>query len=85
MMPSSPPVGIFTFLITASDLMSNTVTVESPPLVMKPLPVLGASAMPCVRGVSGMSPNTLPVAPSMTITCVPRETNTRPVPGSAVR
>jgi len=61
------------------------VTVESPPLVMNPCPDLVASAMPCVRGVSGISPITLPVAPSITITCVLRETNTRPVPGSAVR
>ena len=65
--------------------MSNIVTVESPPFVVNPWPDLGASAIPCVRGVSGMSPITLPVAPSITITCVLRETNTRPVPGSASR
>jgi hypothetical protein len=72
-------------LITAKVFKSNIVTVESPPLVMNPCPDVGAKAMPCVRGVSGMSPTTLPVVPSSTITCVPRDTNTRPVPGSAVR
>src|SRR5437660_1050487 len=30
-----------------------------------------------------MSPNTLPVIPSTTITCVPRDTNTRFVPATA--
>ena len=83
MMPSRPPVGTGIFLITARLAMSNIVTVESPPFVVNPWPDLGASAMPCVRGVSGMSPITLP--PSITITCVLRETNTRPVPGSASR
>jgi len=60
------------------------VTVESPPFVVKPRFTFGTSAMPCMRGVSGMSPSTLPVLPSTTMTCVLRETNTRPVPGSAV-
>src|SRR6184192_2508049 len=82
MMPSSPPVATRIFLITARLARSNIVTVESPPLVMKPWCDLGTSAMPWVRGVSGISPNTFPVAPSTTITCVPRDTNTRPVPGS---
>ncbi len=50
------------------------VDVESPPFVVKPWPDDGANAMPCVRGVSGMSPSTLPVAPSTIITWVPRET-----------
>src|SRR6266481_2143555 len=61
MMPSRPPVGMRSFLITARVLRSNIVTVESPPLVMNPRPDLGAKAMPCTRGVSGMSPTTLPV------------------------
>ncbi len=74
-----------TFLITARLLRSNIVTVESPPLVMNPRPDLVAKAMPCTRGVSGMSPTTLPVVPSSTITWVPRDTNTRVLPGSAVR
>ena len=78
-------MGILIFLITARVRRSNIVTVESPALVMKPWFDVGASAIPWLRGVSGMSPSTLPVAPSTTITCVPRETKTRPVPGSAVR
>src|SRR5260370_1209835 len=85
MMPSRPPVLTGIFLITARVLRSNIVTVESPPLVMNPRPDLGDKAMPWVRGVSGMSPTTLPVGPSTTITWVLRDTNTRPVPGSAVR
>src|ERR1700741_5174620 len=31
-----------------------------------------------------MSPITFPVRPSTTMTCVPRDTKTRPVPGAAV-
>src|SRR5437773_1361148 len=54
MMPSRPPVETGIFLITARVLRSNIVTVESPPLVMNPRPDLGAKAMPCVRGVSGV-------------------------------
>ena len=60
-------------------------TVESPALVTNPWPDFGTRAMPWFRGVLGMSPRTRPVAPSTTITCVLRVTNTRPVPGSAVR
>ena len=54
------------------------VTVELPPLVVKPCPALVAMPAPCTPGVSGMSPTTLPVVPSTTIMCVPRETKTRP-------
>ena len=46
MMPSSPPVGILIFLITARVLRSNIVTEESPALVMKPWFDDAASAMP---------------------------------------
>ena len=41
--------------------------------------------MPCVRGVPRTSPITLPESAPITMTWVARETNTRPVPGSAVR
>ena len=40
--------------------------------------------LPCTPGVFGMSPSTLPVAPSTTIIWLARETNTRPVADSTV-
>jgi hypothetical protein len=51
-------------------------------LVVKPWPDLGANAAPWLRGASGMSPTTFPVAGSSTMKWVLRETKTRPVPGS---
>ena len=80
MMPSRPGPTLIC-LITASVFRSNIVTVWSPPLVVKPWPALVAMPAPCTPGVFGMSPSTLPVAPSTTIMCVPRDTNTRPVAG----
>jgi hypothetical protein len=62
---------------TASVFVSNTVTLESRPLLVNPRPTSFASATPCTPGVSGMSPTTLSVFASTTCTCVPCETNSR--------
>jgi hypothetical protein len=69
-------------LSTASVFRSNIVTVWSPLFVVKPWPALVEKPAPCTPGVFGMSPSTLPVAPSTTIMWVLRDTNTRPVMGS---
>jgi len=50
-----------------------------PPFVVKPWPAFGAKPTPWTPGVFGMSPSTLPVAPSTTMTWVARDTKTRPV------
>jgi hypothetical protein len=64
---------------------SNTVTLPSAPFDVKPLPKSGASAMPWTPGVSGMSPTTVPVMGSTTMTWVERETKRRFAAGSYVR
>ncbi len=83
MMPSRPPTATGIFLMNASVFRSNIVTVESPRFVVKPWFHFGTSAAPWAPGVFGMSPRTCPVAPSMTMKWVSRETKTRLVPGSA--
>ena len=55
----------------------NTVDELSRPLLVKPMFVSGAKAMPCTPFVPGMSPTTLPLSGSTTMTCEPRLMNRR--------
>ena len=71
--------------VTASEGSSKTVTVFARPLLVKPFLRSGASAMPWTPSVPGMSPTTFPESASTTITCVPREMNTRRDAASRVR
>ena len=49
------------------------------PLEVNPLPLAGASAIPCTPAVSGISPTTFSESTSRTITFVPREMKSRRV------
>jgi hypothetical protein len=71
--------------VVASVRRSKMVTDESRPLLVKPFPSPGARAIPCTPGVAGMSPATASRRRSTTITCVPRDMNTRCPGPSTVR
>jgi len=84
-MMASGLVPAFTFLMSARVFRSKIVTLLSRPLLTNPRPRSWAMAMPCTPGVSGISPTTLPLLVSRTMTCVPREMKRRFDESSTVR